>query len=221
MRKTLISLTLVAVVAACNPSAPSPADAPGASNPASALFPDLFQTAYRAEATITGPDGSAMPIVMIRSGKKVRMEMNAPQGQMVTVLDQETNQSFVVTSAMGRQMVIRQDLSEMAGAPDIFWTPDVTSTFTQVGPCSHIGEGGVEWQRPRTSGGTQNTCVTQDGIILWSTDNGRTTWQTTSIQRGAQDAALFTEPAGAQVMDLGNMQGMADALARAKAAAGQ
>ena len=221
MRKTVFGLALAAALAACNPAAPEGQSVDQAQNSVAAAFPDLFQTAYRAEAVITRSDGQSLPVVMIRSGKKARMEMTLPQGQMATILDQETNEAFVITNAMGRSMVIRQDMSDMENAPDIFWSPDTVQAFTQVGPCSHMGESGVEWQRLRDGGGTQNTCVTNDGIILWSTDSGRTTWQTTSVQRGAQDAALFTVPAGAQVVDLGNMRGMADAVAQAKAAAGQ
>jgi hypothetical protein len=222
MRRTVCAaLISVAALAACNPSAPAGDVAQQAQDAASAVFPNLFQAAYRAEATITAPDGSTMPMVMIRDGRKVRMEMSLPQGQVISVMNEDAGEFFTINSAMGRRMVIRQRHDEMQNAPDIFWDDATVQTFTPVGPCSHIGESGMEWSRPRESG-TQNSCVTEDGIILWSTDNGRTTWQTTSIQRGPQDASLFAMPAGVQVMDLGQMgSGMSEALEAAKAAAGQ
>ena len=88
--------------------------------------------------------------------------------------------------------------------PNADWTSQAGTTF--VGPCTVGAELGSEWSR--VEGETTSTgCVTQDGIILRATTNGQTTWETTSISRGPQDAALFTMPAGVQVMDLNNLGG--------------
>mgnify|MGYP007100011284 CR=1 FL=1 len=127
--------------------------------------------------------------------------MNSPQGPMAIVSNRDTGENFIVMQAMGRAMVMRGANSEADG-PDLWWEQEISDTMTVVGPCSHLGEGGSEWTRP-DEGGPQNACVTADGIILWASQNGRTTWETTSVQRGAQDASLFAPPPGAQVMDLG------------------
>ena len=38
------------------------------------------------------PDGNAMPMVMIRSGQNLRMEMNGPMGQMAIVNNAESGE---------------------------------------------------------------------------------------------------------------------------------
>ncbi|MGE0596286.1 MAG: hypothetical protein AB7P07_07970 [Hyphomonadaceae bacterium] len=223
MRSVGFALVCGLVLAACNPGQPAgeggEGDAQSASASDGSVFPNLFQASYRAEATITGANGQSMPLVMIRSGPRARMEMNGPQGEMATIVNQESGEAFVITTAMGRTMVIRQDINAMENTPDVFWDQATTQAFTQVGPCTHIGEAGLEWSRVRDNGESQNSCVTPDGIILWSTDNGRTTWQTTSVQRGPQDAALFQPPAGAQSLDISNIRDVNDAIEAAKAAA--
>jgi hypothetical protein len=61
--------------------------------------------------------------------------------------------------------------------------------------------------------------VTSDGIVLRGTEDGRTTWEATRVQRGAQSADLFRVPPGVEVVDLGAT--MNDAIESARAAAGQ
>ena len=220
MRTVLIAAATALAVAACSPSAPSgQSDQPSAGDVAASVFPNLFQTAYRAEATITGENGSTMPVVMIRDGAKMRMEMTTAQGPVATIMNRDTGETFVIMHAMGRTMALRNNVAE-ADRADMWWdNPEVAASMTHAGPCAHLGETGVEWERQSESG-PQHTCVTGDGIILWATDNGRTTWQTTSITRGAQDASLFALPDGVQVTDLGQMgAGMAEAMAAAKAQA--
>jgi hypothetical protein len=199
MRGLGLAVLAAAALAACNPSAPS-GDAGGVAE----VFPNLFQASYRAEATITHPDsGQTMPIVMIRSGEKVRMEMNGPQGAMVIVSNPETNETFSIVNAGGRQMALQMNADDVTD-PNQDWTGEAGATF--VGPCTAGAESGAEWSR--VEGETTNTsCVSQDGIILRATTNGQTTWETTSISRGPQDASLFALPAGVQAMDLNNLGG--------------
>ena len=63
--------------------------------------------------------------------------------------------------------------------------------------------------------------VTDDGIILRAREGERTVWETTSVQRGPQDASLFTLPPGVQVMDLSNMGAAIEAMEKARSQAGQ
>lgn len=200
MRRLGLAAWAALTLAACNPSAPT-GDAGGGG---AAVFPNLFQASYRAEATITEPDsGQTMPIVIVRSGQKVRMEMNGPQGAMVVVHNPEASQTFSLVNTGGRQMALQMNSDDVTD-PNQDWTGEAGTTF--VGPCTVGGESGGEWSR--VEGETTSTgCVTQDGIILRATTNGQTTWETTSISRGPQDAALFTLPAGVQVMDLNNLGG--------------
>lgn len=218
IRTAALALISACALAACNPSANSGGDSASqaAANAAASVFPDLFQTAYRAEAVITDADsGETTPVVMIRDGRKLRMEVTSEQGPVTIVTDGATGDSFMVMRMNGQQMVLRQNLGDMPTAPEEMWGGQAAGTATVVGPCTHAGQTGQEW---RSDEEDNRACVTSDGIILWGSSNGQRTWETTSVQRGPQDPALFQPPAGAQVMDMGNMgAAMADALARAKA----
>jgi len=202
MRFAALALVTACALAACNPSGPSGGDA----------FPDLNGASYRAEATIQGPDGQAMPLVMIRSGNKVRVEMDGPMGQMAMINNAESGDNFVLITNDGRTTAMQMSDIDYENPADK-WGGDMAANATRTGSCSVAGESGAEWTRE------QNTvCVTNDGIILRATEDGRTTWETTSVQRGAQSADLFVLPAGVQVMD---MSAMAGAAAGAAAKGGQ
>lgn len=216
MRAALLALISACALAACNPSAPAGGDAASSGG----LFPNLTTASYRAEATIAQENGQTIPVVMIRDGQKLRMEISADQGQSTIITNGETGESFVISTAAGRTMAMRMDMSTDNQDPTADWQGDM-ATATLTGSCAIAGETGAEWTRDEN--GTPHTaCVTQDGIILRAREGDRTVWETTNVQRGPQSADLFTLPPGVQVMDLGNMgAAMEDALARAKAAAGQ
>lgn len=202
-------------LAACNSNAPGG----GVSADVSDAFPDLAQASYRAEGTIMRGDQS-LPIVMIRDGRKLRMELTTAEGQTTIIADRETGESFIVTNAGGALMAVRtSDLSSQVADPVEAWSGDLAATATRSGACSGAGQSGAEWTRTE-DGEVKTVCVTSDGILLKVTDDGRTVWETTQVERGPQSADLFAAPAGVQVMDLNSIPGVADALARAKAAAG-
>ncbi|MBL8543337.1 MAG: hypothetical protein JNJ63_05965 [Hyphomonadaceae bacterium] len=220
MRKVALALIAGCALAACNPSAPSGggSSADSASS-GGGLFPDLSHAAYRAEANISGPNGQTMPIVMIRDSGKMRMEMSTGEGSSVIISNAQTGESVIITSAMGRTVAMRTSADQFTD-PAKDWQAEVATTATRTGSCSVAGENGSEWSHQ--SGEHANTaCVTSDGIILRATQDGRTTWETTRVTRGPQDAALFEVPAGVQVMDLNNLgAAMSQAMERAKGGGG-
>ncbi len=212
MRIAAVALMAAIMVSGCGQGAPNTGGG-GVSN----VFPNLFQTAYRAEANILNPQtGELSPIVMVRDGQKMRMEINSPEGQMVIISNGDTGESLIISQAEGRQFAMRQTDAGV-DAPEDAWGAEIAANATFAGPCVHIGETGAEWRRTDEQG-ENATCVTGDGIILWSSVNGARTWEATSIARGPQPAELFAAPPGVQVMDLGNMSDMID---RARANAGQ
>ncbi|MES1202360.1 MAG: hypothetical protein ABUS57_13035 [Pseudomonadota bacterium] len=214
-RFALLCVTTLALTACGQKSAEAPqattTQPAQTANAAPSAFPDLFQASYRADAAITRHDGSTMPITMVRSGHKVRMEMTTGEGKQVFIMDSDKGESLMIMDRGGRQMAMR---SESSSTEDITsqWQGELTQSAHAVGPCSAAGETGTEWERQDQSGDTGSACVTGDGIILRATKNGRTVWETTRVQRGPQDAAQFAAPPGVRVMNLG--PGAAAALQR-------
>jgi len=94
---------------------------------------------------------------------------------------------------------------EDADAPqplEAAWSALGGDNARHVGRCEVAGERGNEWApRQETTGVERVACITDDGIVLRITENGRALWQATSLQRGEQDAALFGVPAGYQLID--------------------
>ncbi|MEZ5955813.1 MAG: hypothetical protein R3C27_01185 [Hyphomonadaceae bacterium] len=204
MRRAILTLVSVCALAACNPAAPAGQTAANDAG-GSGAFPDLNGAAFRAEATITSTDGTTIPVVMIRDGRKMRMEVNAPQGAATIITNGDTGESFVISTQAGRQIAIRADsLGQGLENPVDEWQGDLAESATRSGTCTVAGETGAEWTKTTAEDGTDTVCVTQDGIILRATDDGRVAWETTSVQRGPQSAELFALPEGVQTLDLGN-----------------
>lgn len=211
----LAFLAAALALAACSPSTPTGG---GQSAESSSAFPNLTGASYRAEGTIQA-QGQTLPIVMIRSGDKMRMEVASPQGQSIIVTNGDSGESFILTNAGGRQMAMR-----LTGDNDSFedpaagWGQDVAANATRTGSCSAAGESGAEWTRTDEDGATSTACVTSDGVILQATRDGQAVWQTNSVQRGPQSADLFALPPGVEMLDLNNIPGLAEAIERAKGA---
>jgi major membrane immunogen (membrane-anchored lipoprotein) len=200
MRGLALALISAGLLAAC-----------GQGGTSGGAFPDL-NGHYRAEATITPEQGAAMPVVMIRDGDKVRMEFNHAEGQMAVVNGGASGESFVLVTRDGQTMAMR-GMDQQIEDPSDGWRAEVASTATRTGSCSVAGENGSEWTTTGEDGVARAACVTDDGIILRSKEGERTVWETTSVSRGPQDAALFTVPPGVQVLDTqALMQGLGAAM---------
>lgn len=208
-RKMWMAAMAALALVACNQAGPNGSGANGAAGAPNAggaapslasVFPDLTQASYRAEATVTN-SGRASQIVMIRSGRRMRMEL--PGGNAV-VSNLETQEAFMLINQSGRMMAMRTDIGaqQVRSAVDI-WA-NGANRATRVGPCAGAGLTGTEFRlAPENQGDPERTtCVTNDGIILSATENGVQTWETTAVTRGPQDPALFVIPPGTQVMNM-------------------
>lgn len=215
MRRLVVMSAALIALAACGQQSPTPEAETGGG--LADAFPNVLQASYRAEANVRGPDGATIPVVMIRSGNKLRMEMTTPQGAQTIIVNPDANESYVIAEARGMRMAMRTDASQVPDASQA-WSGDLAANATRTGTCSVAGESGSEWSRQEADG-TNTACVTNDGIILRATQNGETTWETTSVSRGAQDASLFTLPPGVQTMDVNSMA--AQAMEQMKAQMGQ
>lgn len=213
MRTIALVLTAALSLAACGRSAPA-GESAQTEAPGGGAFPDLAQASYRAEATITDDDGRTAPMVMIRSAGKLRMEVSAPEGNAIIITNAADGEGIIISSMGGRQVAMRMTDADQFKDPAEDWSSELAANATRTGSCSVAGETGAEWTRSGEKG-EQTACVTSDGIILRAGAAGRTTWETTRVERGPQDAALFEVPPGVQVLDLNNVRGLVEAFGRA------
>jgi hypothetical protein len=155
---------------------------------------------------------------MIRDGRKSRFEITTGEGASTIVTNGDTGETFVLASQGGQTMALRSSgASEAFNDPTDAWQGELSQNATRTGTCSVAGENGAEWTKTTAEDGTDTVCVTEDGIILRATDDGRVVWETTQVQRGAQSADLFVVPEGVQVIDAGNFGGLLnDAIEAAK-----
>ncbi|MGE0829586.1 MAG: outer membrane lipoprotein carrier protein LolA [Hyphomonadaceae bacterium] len=170
-----------------------------------AQTPNLLGSSYRAEALATSQaDEPPTQIVMIRDGAKVRMEVTAAQGQVVTIVDPAAQEAYTLMPAQRQAMRISLDTE--IPTPEQAWQDAFQNgSAVLTGPCTVAGEVGSQWQIAAEGEPLKTSCVTADGILLRSTEGERTVWETTSVTRGAQDAAFFTVPADYRVLDLTQM----------------
>lgn len=206
--RMFVAIALAALsLAACNqaktqaPNAPANAQSSAASS-GGGLFPDLFAASYRLEATAMH-DGKTTPMVMIRSGRKMRMEMQSEQGPVIMILDPDTQQSIMIMNQGGRQMAIRTSNTPVEDINARIRT-EMAAKAHRTGSCTVANEHGQQWEHVDDGGANPSVvCITDDGIPLRATENGATTWEATSLQRGPQSADNFRAPPGVRVMDLG------------------
>lgn len=221
MRAVVLAFASAAVLAACGPGGGGATSNNGAASsaaPAAAdggLFPDLSGTSYRIEGVASQENGTTFPVVMVRDGAKLRMEMNVSGGSTTIIANGATGESLVIVNVGGRQMAMRGQASTQSfDDPMNDWQGELAERATRTGSCNGAGESGDLWTQTE-EGAVKTVCVTRDGVMLHATDAGRTVWETRNVQRGPQPASAFELPAGVQVMDLGNMDGMMDAIGKA------
>lgn len=192
---------------ACNPAT----DTTQSPLPEAANLPNVYQASYRAEVTSTSATtGDTTELIMVRDGQRMRIE--TPDS--IVIVNPE--EALVISGEGRNRMAMRVDSLPIADV-NAQWSGEFAASATRTGSCTVAGETGSEWSRtPEGATTPTSACVTDDGIVLRGVEDGRTTWEVTSLTRGAQDPALFTLPAGVRVMDMNSM--MQDAMAQAKAA---
>jgi len=99
-------------------------------------------------------------------------------------------------------VAVRIDNADAPQPMETAWAALGPQNARSAGRCEVAGEDGHQWRpREETTGVERIACMTEDGIVLRITENGRVLWEATSLQRGEQDAALFGVPAGYQLID--------------------
>ncbi len=234
MRVAALVLVSALALAACGKQAGNGTAAQNstpAANPGGvigAMFPNLFQASYRADGQVIRENGQTMPITMIRSGPNMRMEMDTGrEGRMAIIRNASTHEMYTIMTMAGRQIAMQTDTSTVQDPFQAFANHEDNNPHIHIahgGPCLQAGETGSEWtvtNDEETTPRPHTACVTTDGIILQAKDGDRVTWQTTHIQRGPQDPALFALPPGVQVMNARNIGAIVAGMRGANKPAGQ
>lgn len=203
----LAAAALLGLAACGQNDASKGAAAPPAASPLDSVFPDLTQASFRGVFNLRRAGREeTQPVTMIRSGANLRMEMMAAQGPATVISNADANEAYVISERGGQRFALQVAMdNEMLGDALAAWREGRGAT--RVGACSAAGLSGTEWAiaPTETNSAPRTACVTSDGIVLRAAEDGATTWEATSVQRGPQDPALFQIPAGVQVIRLGDM----------------
>lgn len=107
-----------------------------------------------------------------------------------------------VTLAPPTGIAVRIDDAEAPQPLETAWAALGEENARAGSRCEVAGERGRTWRpRQQPEGVERQACITDDGIVLMVTENGQTLWETTSLQRGQQNASLFGVPAGYRMVD--------------------
>ncbi len=195
---------LALALCACSRPAETESAAPGESPAASDFefgFPQLYQTAYRAEIRVMSANESAT-FVFYRDGENFRFESEGGgQGPAAFLHRAESDETYMLMQRGGKTMAMRIPAgSDMAPkAPEAGWAD--RADVTPGGPCEAAGERGREFSS-NADGKMVTACVTKDGIPLWSAVDGARVFEAVSVARGPQAESLFRLPDDAAIMDL-------------------
>ncbi|MCX7359174.1 MAG: hypothetical protein NT015_13650 [Alphaproteobacteria bacterium] len=230
MRIAALAFVSLLALGACNPSTSSNSDAPAAAAN-DATPPQASGVAFRQEATLT-IGGQSIHQIIYHDGARIRTEMPSPAGgSMTSIVNSETHEAISIMQIGGRTMATRTDLSQVQSGASQPVDIDALRAQMQarthrVGDCSAGGENGSEWsvepppevQAPAVA---RTMCLTNDGIMIQMKQDGVIVFDTTSLQRGPQDASLFAVPPGVQVTEthLPSRESVNAAIERARAAA--
>lgn len=151
-------------------------------------------------------------------GKKIRMDMNSPRGQMYNIINSETQTADMVMPEQKMYM----EMKGMGRGPGGSVMKDLRS-YDPNDPCKSIsghackkagtdtvdGRTCDKWEITDTkSGETSTVCVDQKLHFPIKTTTGDSSIEFTNVKEGAQDASLFEVPAGYQKMEgMGPMMG--------------
>jgi predicted regulator of Ras-like GTPase activity (Roadblock/LC7/MglB family) len=212
MKKTVFAaagLAAALALSACGQPSGSQSSQPASSTPAA--FPALGGAPYAASYEMhMGQANRAMR--MMRAGKSQRIENDSGGGKTgVIVIEGDTGRVLSFQTGAGApKAALLIDRSKMGPMAQM----DFDSAAKGAVPPKRIGADTVagigcdvwEFQSNAADGETKATqaCVTGDGILLRTQEVGAAdpSLIATKVDRGAQDPALFTVPAGYEVVDM-------------------
>lgn len=155
------------------------------------------------QATTTHPPTLAPPATTTPPGAPAQPAQPAPTAGAPTMTPGQPPGAAGAPTAPVIGVAVRIEDADAPQPLETAWAALGGDNARHVGRCNVAGEAGHEW-RPREApapGIERVACITEDGIVLRVSEDGRVLWEATSLQRGAQDAALFGVPPGYQLID--------------------
>ncbi|MFZ5618439.1 MAG: hypothetical protein ACOZAA_14090 [Pseudomonadota bacterium] len=215
MEKTAEPVAAAASAEVAEPAAEAAAE-PDA-KPAEDPWPEGFpkpSADYAGVYEFAAAAGNTMEVAINASGPNQRLAF--PPGAGVGGAKREWSQ-IIVNKNAGAAMLMwpegegapkiattmaKSDLGAVAGA---FGVDEATQARAKrTGTDKIAGESCAIWEIAGEDGAAPaNACVTRDGILLRAVSGEQTVMLAKSIERGAQDPALFAPPEGYEVVDMG------------------
>lgn len=152
-------------------------------------------------------------------GQKVRMEMDTPQGRVITIADpgRKVVDTIMVDRHMYMEMSTDSPMAQQKLAQFKNYDPakpcanDPDLSCEKLGPGTADGRACDKWKITHLKTGRVATewIDRKTGMRLRVESNDGSVWELLNFKEGPQEASLFEVPAGYQKFDMNNMmQGM-------------
>jgi hypothetical protein len=184
-------------------------------------YPSFKPNAYRIEGNGTpAAAGAPARTVVYRDGSNFRIDTMLPRyGRATVVFDAATGGAYILNptpqqaahrsdgpsdptaSANGARVALRISDGDAPQPLESQWASFSASSAHSAGVCTVAGQSGHEWTHAAARDIERSACIAPDGIVLRLRENHRTLFETTSLQRGRHNPALFGVPRGYQLIN--------------------
>ncbi|WP_346266666.1 hypothetical protein [Neokomagataea anthophila] len=140
---------------------------------------------------MNGPNGAKLHQRMRWSAALWRQRVELEGSATVMLTDYRNHRLMVLNTADHSATVVP--------APGSSFTPPGVSApgvWHQIGPATIAGQACTVWESGDNVKQPTDFCYTTDGLLLGATQGGRLVVQAHSVERKAQDTALFDPPLG-------------------------
>jgi outer membrane lipoprotein-sorting protein len=170
-------------------------------------------TPFSADMKMTMGNGMGMDGKVYFGGEKIRMEMNTPRGQSVTIVDAPKQTTYLLMPEQKMYMEMNAATAQRRRTPELK-PMDINNpcanapntTCKKVGTETVNGRSCDKWEFT-TSGRTTTYWIDQKLYFPIKMTGEGSTWELTNIKEGPQDVKLFEIPSDYQKMDMGGMMG--------------
>jgi hypothetical protein len=120
-------------------------------------------------------------------------------GRLASITNAKSCTGYFFLTQGGQLYGVEKSVPSCAAGGKRYW--EGNGGAARLGPCSVDGKMGVEWQHPAMKYvSPRQACISNDGVLLSTSQDGKTTMKLTQLVRRNIPASLFDPPANAKII---------------------